>query len=157
MNPNHIMASGSLCGRGHHARPHGEHPIRRPGSKLVRMNRCERSNAPFGLRITRFQDHPADLKLPAECDEWLSRPPACGDRRLPVPHQPPGQRPQSRQVARQAPQDVGRLLAEHPGAGDRARPAHLRGDHPATPSLPVANRDRLTGLPRSHWTSSPGR
>ena len=38
----------------------------RPGSKFERMNRCERSSAPFACGSRGLEDHPADLELPAE-------------------------------------------------------------------------------------------
>ena len=67
-----------------------------------------------------------------------------GDRRLAVPHELLRLPSQPREVARQAPRDIRRLLAEHQRARDRARPAHLARSPPIHAG---ADRDRPQSAP----------
>ena len=103
------------------------------------MNRCERSNKPFRLRITRLEDHPAELELAAERRERLGRAATRGDRRLTVPDQLLRQHPQPPEVPRETPEDVRRLLAEDQRR--RRSPATSRPRR-SRPSRDVADRDR---------------
>ena len=100
------------------------------------------------LRIPGFQNHPPQLKRTAERGKVRRRPAARRDRRLAIPHQLLRQRPQPREVPRQPPEDVRRLLAEHQRPRDRARPTHLTCHHPATTLLTMTNRQVLAGLPQ---------
>jgi hypothetical protein len=68
---------------------------------------------PLRVGVARVEDHPADPELPAEGGELTRRAPATGDRALAVPHELLRQRPNPRQAAPDAPQDVRRLLGEH--------------------------------------------
>ena len=60
---------------------------RRPGTKLERMNRCDRSRTPFACGSRSLEDHPADLQLPAERSELSRR--AAADRRSRPPDPTP--------------------------------------------------------------------
>ena len=120
------------------------------------MKRCDRSNKPFRLRITRLEDHPADLELATERGKRLGRAPTGSDRRLAVPNQLLRQRAEPTEVARQAPEDVRRFLAEHQRAGDHTRPAHLAGHDPAATSLTVTDRHLLARLPQIALDQLPG-
>src|SRR5215213_1463607 len=102
----------------------------------------------LGLRVGRGAELPVDLQLAAEHRELLARPAAVAvDAGLAVPDQRLGHRSQRPQTARDADQQVRRLLGEHQRARARARVAQACDDDPCPPGLAVPDRDLPPRLP----------
>jgi hypothetical protein len=102
---------------------------------------------------------PADPQAKGRVDrpgERIGRMPAAADRSLPIAHQPLRQRADPLKAAAQPPQDVRRFLGEDQRPGDHPATSMARGHHPPTTQLPMADRDRLPGLPQIALHQLPG-
>jgi hypothetical protein len=94
-----------------------------------------------GLRIGRLTELPADLQLPAEHGELVSRPARMTvDPGLAIPQQLTGQRPKTSQAASDAGQQILGLLGEHHHPCARAREPQARNHHPPDPGLTMPDR-----------------
>jgi hypothetical protein len=131
---------------------------RRPGSKVVRMKRCERLRTPLACASPASRMIPADAERPAEARERVGRAAGAGvDRSLAVPHKLLRQRAALLQAAPEAPEDVRASLEKI------SAPATMGDQHSSAVTThprrvcPCPTGTSSRGSHRSHWTRSPGR